>query len=279
LDAECGSPLLRRNGRGAELTEVGRTVLEHGRSLLEQVGRLEAGLKAAKGAPAGAVTLGMPPSVCMILVEPLFHRVRRDFPGIRLHISEAFSGDVREWLVGGRLDLGVLYSPGRTANLVGQFLLVEDLFLCSAPPGLDSARREVTLAEALRSPLILPGRPHGLRILVDSLCADAGLEPDVILELDSMATIKTLVREGDAATILPFCGVHREVAAGAIVARRIVSPSLTRTLVVGETVRRPRTPATTAVVACLQDEVRRLVAAGLWTGPEKNEIVITDRPI
>ena len=133
LEAECGSQLLRRNGRGAELSEVGRTVLDHARSLLEQIDRLEAGLKAAKGAPAGAVNLGMPPSVCMILVEPLFHRVRRDYPGIRLHISEAFSGDVREWLVGGRLDIGVLYSPGRAANLVGQHLLIEDLFLCCAP--------------------------------------------------------------------------------------------------------------------------------------------------
>ena len=35
------------------------------------------------------------------------------------------------------------------------------------------------------------------------------------------------------ATILPFCGVYREVASGAMVARRIVSPSLTRTLIVG----------------------------------------------
>jgi len=96
LEADCGSALLRRNGRGAEPTEVGRTVLEHGRSLLAQVDRLEAGLKAAKGAPVGAINLGLPPSVCMILVEPLFHRVRDEFPGIRLHISEAFSGDVRE---------------------------------------------------------------------------------------------------------------------------------------------------------------------------------------
>ena len=116
LEAECGSPLLRRNGRGAELTEVGRTMLEHGRSLLEQVGRLEAGLRAAKGAPVGAVNLGLPPSVCMILVEPLFHRLRRDFPGVRLHVSEGFSGDVKDWLVGGRLDVGVLYSPSRNAE-------------------------------------------------------------------------------------------------------------------------------------------------------------------
>ncbi len=273
LEAECGSALLRRNGRGAELTEIGRTMLEQGRSLLEQVGWLEADLKAAKGAPAGAVNLGMPPSVCMILVEPLFHRVRRDFPGIRLHISEGFSGDVREWLVGGRLDIGVLYNPGRAANLIGQFLLVEDLFLCSAPSAAADTPRQATLGEAVRLPLILPGRPHGLRILVDSFCAENGLEPEVVLELDSMSTIKTFVCEGHAATILPFCGVYREVAAGTIVARRIVSPSLSRTLVVGETVRRPKTPATGAVVQCLREEVQRLVAAGSWSGPDTTRML------
>ena len=268
LEAECGSPLLRRNGRGAELSDVGRIMLEHGRSLLEQVDRLESGLKAAKGAPTGSVNVGMPPSVCMILVEPLFHRVRQEFPGIRLHISDAFSGDVREWLVGGRLDVGVLYSPGRPANMVGQPLLVEDLFLCCAPGARDAARPTVTLAEAVQMPLILPGRPHGLRLLVDSVCAEAGLTPDVVLELDSMATIKALVGRADAATILPYCGVYKEVASAAIAARRIVSPSLTRTLIVGETVRRPKTPATAAVVRCLREEVERLVAAGLWTGPD-----------
>jgi LysR family nitrogen assimilation transcriptional regulator len=117
-------------------------------------------------------------------------------------------------------------------------------------------------------PLILPGRPHGLRLLVDSVCAEAGLTPDVVLELDSMATIKALVGRADAATILPYCGVYKEVASAAIAARRIVSPSLTRTLIVGETVRRPKTPATAAVVRCLREEVERLVAAGLWTGPD-----------
>ncbi len=271
LENECGAPLLRRTGRGAQLNDVGKIVFEHARSLLEQVDRLETGLKAAKGAPAGNVILGLPPSVCLILVEPLFHRVRQDFPGIRLQISEAFSGDVREWLVGGRLDIGVLYNPGRVAHLVGKHLLVEDMFLCcAAGAASDVPPPSITLADAMRMPLILPSRPHGLRILVDTACAEAGLTPDVVLELDSMATIKDLVRSADAATILPFCGVYREVEQGHLVARRIVAPSITRTLIVAETVRRPKTPATTAVVRCVREEVERLVAAGLWTGPEDN---------
>jgi LysR family nitrogen assimilation transcriptional regulator len=280
LETECGAPLLRRNGRGAQLSEVGRFVYDQARLLLEQMDRLESGLMASKGAPAGHVVLGMPPSVCMILVEPLFHRIRQDCPGIRLHISEGFSGDVREWLVGGRLDIGVLYQSGRAANLIGSHLVVEDMFLCSAARDGAAEAPTVTLAEALTRQLILPGRPHGLRILVDSVCAEAGLEPNVVLELDSMATIKSLVRTSDAATILPFCGVYKEVELGHLSARRIVATSITRTLVVAETIRRPKTPATTAVVRCLREEVARLVAAGLWTGGERHDATaITDRPI
>ncbi len=280
LEDECGSPLLWRNGRGAQVSDVGKIVFEHARSLLEQVDRLETALKAAKGAPTGNVILGMPPSVCAILVEPLFHRLREEFPGIRLHVSEAFSGDVREWLVGGRLDIGVLYDPGRATNMIGQHLLVEDMFLCSAAAVSDIASPTITLAEAVRLPLILPGRPHGLRVLVDSVCARAGLTPDVVLELDSMGTIKNLVRRADAATILPYCGVHRDVTQGHLVARRIVGPTITRTLVVAETVRRPKTPATSAVVQCLREEVARLVAAEQWTGPtDIADSVISGRPI
>ena len=80
LEADCGSSLLRRNGRGAELTEVGRTMLEHGRSLLEQAAGSRQSLKAAKGAPVGAVNLGMPPSVCMILSSPCFTGCGANFP-------------------------------------------------------------------------------------------------------------------------------------------------------------------------------------------------------
>lgn len=281
LETECGAPLLRRNGRGAQLSEVGRFVYDQARLLLEQMDRLESGLMASKGAPAGNVVLGMPPSVCMILVEPLFHRIRQGFPGIRLHICEGFSGDVREWLVGGRLDIGVLYQSGRTPSVIGTHLLVEDMFLCTAADAEAEAEPPtVALGDALTRQLILPGRPHGLRILVDSVSAEAGLSPNVVLELDSMATIKNLVRNSDAATILPYCGVYREVEHGQLVARRIVDASITRTLVVAETIRRPKTPATSAVIQCLREEVARLVAAGLWTGRDRhNRSHIADRPI
>jgi LysR family transcriptional regulator, nitrogen assimilation regulatory protein len=266
LESECGAQLLRRNGRGAQLTDVGTMVFEHAKSMLEQVDRLTTGLKAMKGAPVGTVVIGMPPSVCMALVEPLFRRMRADFPGIRLHVNEASSGDVREWLVTGRLDVGILYSPGRGANPIGQYLLAEDMFLCRAPGQSRSKADTVTLSEAIKLPLILPGRAHGLRVLIDGACSAAGFTPNVILELDAMAVIKDLVRQNDGCTILPYGAVHREVLEEKLQVRRIVTPSITRSLVIAESLRRAKNAATSVVVRCVYEEVMRLVADGSWQG-------------
>jgi hypothetical protein len=75
---------------------------------------------------------------------------------------------------------------------------------------------------------------------------------------------------------LAFCGVYREAGDGKLIAQRIVRPSLTRTPIIGETVRRPKTLATAAAVKCLREEVERLVAAGLWTGSGINQTAIAD---
>ena len=59
--------------------------------------------------------------------------------------------------------------------------------ICSSAAPLPRGMRDspqATLADAVRSPLILPGRPDGLRILVDSLCAEAGIASDVVLDLE-----------------------------------------------------------------------------------------------
>ena len=146
-----------------------------------------------------------------------------------------------------------------------------------------NARRggpQATLAAAIRLPLILPGRPHGLRILVDSVCAESGARAAT----SCWSSIRWRRSRRWCARVTPrrsclSAACYREVAEGAIVARRIVSPSLTRTLVIGETVRRPKTPATTAIVQCLREEVKRLVEAAFGPGRIRIENAITDRPI
>ena len=63
LEVELRQNLLIRNGRGAAPTEAGKLLLEHGRGILHQVERAREELGRVRGALAGRVAIGLPPSV------------------------------------------------------------------------------------------------------------------------------------------------------------------------------------------------------------------------
>jgi LysR family nitrogen assimilation transcriptional regulator len=57
------------------------------------------------------------------------------------------------------------------------------------------------IADLAAVPLILPHKPHPIRVLVDRLCARNGLRPNIVYETDGNATIRGLVERGMGATL------------------------------------------------------------------------------
>ena len=266
LESELDTQLLYRNGRGVVATETGRQLLHHAKAILAQIDQVRMEIAALNGEPTGSATLGAPPTVSQVLITPLIKRFRARYPRISLQVVEGFSGHVNEWLVGGRLDVALLYSAPRTRSLSTEQLLVEELFLVSPKTDHVDPGPDINLRDVAALPLILPSRPHGLRILVDTIAANAGITLRVDFELDAFSAIKELVEDGAGNTILPFAAVHGEVAAGRINARRIVGPPITRTLLLANSTQRPLTLAARALMGQIKIIVRELVESGKWLG-------------
>ena len=110
LEVELRQNLLVRNGRGALPTEAGKLLLEHGRGILHQVERAREELGRIRGALAGRVAIGLPPSVAKVLAVPLIRECRKRMPEATLSISESLSLGMQESLVSGRLDIALLYN-------------------------------------------------------------------------------------------------------------------------------------------------------------------------
>src|SRR4051794_21568803 len=167
LEVELRQNLLVRNGRGAVPTEAGKLLLDHGRGILHQVERAREDLGRLRGGLAGRVAVGLPSSVARVLTVPLTRSFREQLPEARLSISEGLSSGLQEGLVGGRLDIAVLYNaqPSREVDVTP--LLEEDLLLVQArPPGLheDPPPGPVPLEEVARLPLVIPTRPNAIRM-------------------------------------------------------------------------------------------------------------------
>lgn len=265
LEADLGVQLFYRDGRGTALSAAGQIFDQHAEEVLSSLATARQKLEALRHAPVGEIGLALPPSVGLVLTVPLVTRFRAEFPQVHLTVIEAFSGHVQEWLMTGRTDVAVLYDARKVPNLVADRLVTEDLCLLGPPDGArNPAGDTVTLEETAQLPLILPGAPHGLRVLTDRSFAAADLVPNVMMDVDAMPSTLRLVQSGAGYTILSRSTVHDRIDAGIIRAWRIISPTIERNLLLATTTQRPATDASRHLARIVREEVAKQVDAGLW---------------
>ena len=231
LEVELRQNLLVRNGRGAIPTEAGRLLLEHGRGILHQVERAREELGRVRGALAGRVAIGLPPSLARVLAVPLTRAFRAQLPEARLSITEGLSTTMQEWLVTGRLDIAVLYNAQPSPDIEIAPLQDEELLLVELrAPGLaeEPPPPPITLAEVAGLPLVIPSRPNAIRMQVEVEMAAVGVRPTVALEIDGVSAILDLVADGAGAALLSRHAVARSVRPSAYRTRSIHPPLRTR---------------------------------------------------
>ncbi|MBC7478916.1 MAG: LysR family transcriptional regulator, partial [Pseudorhodobacter sp.] len=265
LEIDLGVTLFYRNGRGVVVTEVGETLLTRARRVLADVAQIRQDLTASRTTLQGVVTLGVPPSVGLVLLAPLLSQIRVDFPGIQMRVLEGFSGYVAEWLANGRVDLAGLYKVRAGVFPDDEHLLFEDMYLVSAPDAAPLGQgATVALCDLAGHDLALPGAPHGLRILVDEACARAQVSLTVAMELETLPTIRGLVASGTIRTILPLTAVQADLKSGDLMAQKITGPVISRELILAHAPQRAKAPATTAVVTLIRASITRLMDSGVW---------------
>jgi len=261
LEVELRQNLLVRNGRGAVPTEAGKLLLEHGRGILHQVERAREELGRVRGALAGRVAVGLPPTIARLLAVPLIHAFREAMPEATLSISEALSTPMQESLASGRLDIALLYNASPSPDTELTPLLEEDLYLVQARATRKAAPmpEALSLRELARVPLVIPSRPNAIRMQVESALAAQRLRPTIAMEVDGVAAILELVAGGGVSAILSGHAVQTSGRPRALAMRAIGSPPLRSRLSMAVSTQRP----TTLTQKSTQDLIRATVASVL----------------
>lgn len=263
LEVELRQNLLTRNGRGAAPTEAGKLLLEHGRGILHQVERAREELGRVRGALAGRVALGLPPSVAKAMTVPLIRECRQHLPDATLSISEGLSVAMHQSLITGRLDIALLYNASPSPEIELTPLLEEPLFLVQRLAGRTPAAarpRPVPLREVARLPLVIPSRPNAIRMLVENAMASLGCRPEVALEIDGVAAILDLVADGAGSAILSRNAVATSARPQAFAIRPIGTPALRSKLALARSSQRPATLTQKAMSELIARSAQALLA-------------------
>jgi LysR family nitrogen assimilation transcriptional regulator len=257
LETELGAQLLHRSAQGVLSTDAGKIFYEHAKSAVAQ----------SAGKPAGTVALGIPQSVSGAFALPLLTAVRASYPEISLQLTEELSGNLIEQLRSGRINLALLFDDGQLGAFATLPLVEEEMmFITRADSRFAVRGKTISLAKAVAVPLILPGLQHGVRPRIENIVRGAGLSIDHVIDINSIAMLKSALLADMGATILPVAPVLSEIERGVMLAYPITGARISRTVALCSSKNIPLTNAAAAVERLVLEVTTVLCDEGNWLG-------------
>lgn len=207
LEQELSVALLRRKGRGMELTDAGRLVVEDGRKLVRLARAIPNRVSAADRIVEGDVTLGLSPvsPVSTHHFPTIYRKFHDTYPDVRVTLVEEASAEMVTSLQNHRIDLAIMSLPLLGGRVNIERLWDEELVVVGNPALNPS--RPLKLSALSQEPWVIFRPGFGLARAVVSLCQTHGFDPQRTAEVSTMGAVVGFVAAGLGISMIP-----REVA-------------------------------------------------------------------
>jgi LysR family transcriptional regulator, transcription activator of glutamate synthase operon len=222
LEAELGTPLLRRSGRMLRLTHAGAVFKRHVDALLHQLDDGIAAVTQLVEPDTGTVALAFQHSLGTWLVPDLVRSFRAAHPGVGFQLTQVRDELNAVALDGGQVELEIGTRRPRDPAVRSRRVAIEPLRLALPRDHKLADQSRIRLAEVMADPFISLRPASALRKLTDDLCGQAGFRPTVVFEGDDLSTVRGFVAAGLGIAVLPAPRAGApESAAGPILYREI----------------------------------------------------------
>ena len=203
LEGQLNLALFDRVGRRVKLTAAGEILLPRARKVLRELEEAQAALNELHGLKRGLLKVGMVQTVNACVIPEIIARFGAEHSGIRIACAEMAVADIESDLESGKLDLGISFLPPCRKSLTGEKLFSEELVAVVAADHKLANRPRLKMSDLKSQPLALLSPRYCTRQLIDSALADAGVEPELKVEMNSVASILSTVRRTGLISLLP----------------------------------------------------------------------------
>jgi len=246
LEQEWQVILLDRGKGGVKLTSDGQKLLPFARSVCAEHARLQRQVEELSGLRSGLIRMGVPQGVAAARVPGWIQTFQKEYPGIDYELLVGDRREIEEWVVSGRVDLGILSLPASPE--LETLFLEQDPLLAVLPRGFPGTEGEVFPVSAFVDlPFLLPSKEEGAEAA--ALLDSCGIEARVCITAWDEQTILSLVERGIGVSILSALSLER--CAYRVEKRRLDVPAY-RNLGVALRSRRAASLAVQRFLACIE---------------------------
>ncbi|MCP4954877.1 MAG: LysR family transcriptional regulator [Photobacterium aquimaris] len=202
LEQQLDLTLFYRNERKVSLTQEGEVLLIHAKQILQKIADATLAMKELRGLEKGEVRLGVPSMLGSYFFPQILMGFKSHYPNLKLTIVEAGTQSIRQMLVEGELDLGVIINHNVPSSLQIEHLLRSQMVAVVSEQHEFATQKSITFDDFFGQELVAfkPGYFH--REILDHICEQHHLTANISFETNLLPMILQIIRHDFAITSL-----------------------------------------------------------------------------
>jgi len=166
LEEELRYKLFDRSRKPVRTTDLGYTFMEHARLILKEQEQLLT-LNSKEEPLSGLLSIGVIPTVANALLPILLPAILKDYPKLKLTVSEITTNEIKAQLSAGKIDLGILATPIEDEAFEEHILYYEPMMVY----GIEGVQKNyVTSADVRNRKIWLLEEGHCFRAQAITIC-------------------------------------------------------------------------------------------------------------
>ena len=210
LEDELQAPLFTRTTRRVELTDAGRALLPHARSMLALAAAGRDAVVATRGEVTGELRVGAEQCLGVVDVPELLGRFHVRYPKVHVNFRQAGALELRELLRAGDLDIVFVADAASgvprnsLSSLVAQRELATAPMVALCSPQSALAKRSRVTLEELAGEVFVDFHPSwAIRSINDAAFGDRGLTRDIWFVVNDVHTLLDMVHRQLGVAVVP----------------------------------------------------------------------------
>ncbi len=212
LEAELGTPLFDRIGRGSRLSPAGAALLDQARRILNEVAEAKRRIAGLSSQIQGPLTLGTSYHIGLHRLQPALKAFSQQYPAVHLDLRFMDSEAACLAVENGQLELAMITLPTRPKpSLRCETLWQDTLEVVVGHEHALAGVRGITLDALTHYPAILPVAGTTTREIILAALAPIRAHLNIGTETNYLDVIKMLVSIGLGWSVLPHTLIDAEL--------------------------------------------------------------------
>jgi DNA-binding transcriptional LysR family regulator len=227
LEQDLEIRLFKKYGKSLQLTHAGEVLLGYAERVFEIVEEMEYVLRGHAEFKHGALSIGTTRSFAKYLMPEMLSRYQKRYPSVKVALNVGSSQEIADGVMAYKYDLGIIGRlPFKSKLKVIPYSKTPFSLVTSADHKL-AGLGEVSLEVFKKEPLIIREEGSGSRYAILSMLSSHGINPNVLIEAESIEFIKEYIIKGKGVSFLYRPEVHMETNLGLLKEVRIKEGPLT----------------------------------------------------